>query len=152
MMILQTNKLTNKKVEKAVRDAANQGPHGLYIPSGALWGARDIQKMAERGTLKGLVVTMRKAPHHLKLSGEVNEVMQKHLKDGLKGRAVLYEGCVRDLCSLAPNNVNTMAAAALAGHNLGFDSTVARLEMDTETEGIHYIYMHGYALYIYAWI
>lgn len=28
-------------------------------------------------------------------------------------------GCVRDLCPLAPNNVNTMAAAALAAHNLG---------------------------------
>ena len=30
-------------------------------------------------------------------------------------------GCIRDLCPLAPNNVNTMAAAALAAHNLGFD-------------------------------
>lgn len=32
-------------------------------------------------------------------------------------------GPVRGLCSLAPNNVNTMAAAALAAHNLGFDKT-----------------------------
>lgn len=32
-------------------------------------------------------------------------------------------GSVRELCPLAPNNVNTMAAAAIAAHNLGFDKT-----------------------------
>lgn len=32
-----------------------------------------------------------------------------------------FLGPIRELCSLAPNNVNTMAAAALAAHNLGFD-------------------------------
>lgn len=32
-----------------------------------------------------------------------------------------FSGPIRELCSLAPNNVNTMAAAALAAHNLGFD-------------------------------
>ena len=26
--------------------------HGLYVPAGALWGGHDIQKMADRGTLK----------------------------------------------------------------------------------------------------
>lgn len=36
--------------------------------------------------------------------------------------AVMCEaGAVRPLCPLAPNNVNTMAAAALAAHTLGFD-------------------------------
>jgi aspartate dehydrogenase len=43
---------------------------------------------------------------------------------------VLFNGCVRDLCPLAPNNVNTMAAAAIAGHTLGFDGTIARLVAD----------------------
>lgn len=32
-----------------------------------------------------------------------------------------YKGPVRELCALAPNNVNTMASAAIAAHNLGFD-------------------------------
>ena len=32
-----------------------------------------------------------------------------------------FTGPVRNLCPLAPNNVNTMAAAAIAAHNLGFD-------------------------------
>jgi hypothetical protein len=39
-------------------------------------------------------------------------------------------GSVRALCPLAPNNVNTMASAAIAGHNLGFDLTKARLVSD----------------------
>jgi predicted dinucleotide-utilizing enzyme len=45
-------------------------------------------------------------------------------------KVVLYEGPVRPLCSLAPNNVNTMAAAALAAHNLGLDQVIGRLVSD----------------------
>lgn len=40
-------------------------------------------------------------------------------------------GSVRELCPLAPNNVNTMAAAALAAHTLGFDGVRARLVADS---------------------
>ncbi len=36
-------------------------------------------------------------------------------------------GSVRELCPLAPNNVNTMASAALAANTLGFDRVQARL-------------------------
>ena len=43
---------------------------------------------------------------------------------------VLVEGPVRGLCPLAPNNVNTMACAALAAHTLGFDGVKARLCAD----------------------
>ena len=39
-------------------------------------------------------------------------------------------GPVRELCPLAPNNVNTMAAAALAAASLGFDGVKARLIAD----------------------
>ncbi len=39
-------------------------------------------------------------------------------------------GPVRDLCPLAPNNVNTMAAAAIAAHNLGFDKVTGCLISD----------------------
>ncbi len=34
---------------------------------------------------------------------------------------------MRGLCPLAPNNVNTMAAGAVAASNLGFDETVGVL-------------------------
>ena len=39
-------------------------------------------------------------------------------------------GPVRELCGLAPNNVNTMAAAALAAHTLGFDKTRGSIVAD----------------------
>ena len=38
---------------------------GLYVPSGALWGTPDIQKMSRSGRLKGLTVTMKKNPGSL---------------------------------------------------------------------------------------
>jgi aspartate dehydrogenase len=40
------------------------------------------------------------------------------------------EGPVRQLCPLAPSNVNTMAAAAVAEHNLRLDGTRTRLASD----------------------
>lgn len=43
---------------------------------------------------------------------------------------LIFIGTVRNLCPLAPNNVNTMAGAAIAAHNLGFDGTMAKLIAD----------------------
>ncbi|XP_042200353.1 putative L-aspartate dehydrogenase [Callorhinchus milii] len=40
------------ETDRRCRRASAQHGHTLYIPSGALWGASDIQKMADRGTLK----------------------------------------------------------------------------------------------------
>jgi len=39
-------------------------------------------------------------------------------------------GAVRELCCQAPNNTNTMAAAALAAHSLGFDNVTGCLISD----------------------
>lgn len=44
--------LANQSVEDKVRSAAQSGPNGLYVPVGAFWGAEDVKKMADRGTLK----------------------------------------------------------------------------------------------------
>ena len=59
-----------RQTETALRAEAERigTGNGMYIPSGALWGARDIQKMSQGGSLKGLRVTMKKAPHHLKVA------------------------------------------------------------------------------------
>lgn len=46
------------------------------------------------------------------------------------GEFVVFDGSVRELAPLAPNNVNTMACAALAGFTLGFDRTRGRLVVD----------------------
>lgn len=39
-------------------------------------------------------------------------------------------GCVRGVCSDAPNNTNTMAVAAIAAPNLGFDGVIGCLVSD----------------------
>ncbi|KAI6653607.1 L-aspartate dehydrogenase [Oopsacas minuta] len=114
-----------KKVEDAMR--AISSPHGVYIPAGALWGATDIKKMADRGNLESLRVTMIKHPSSFKLTGELLEKLEKSDPTKL---ITLYEGPVRDLCLLAPQNVNTMAAACIAGHTLGFDKTIGCLCAD----------------------
>jgi len=89
--------------------------------------------MAQRGTLLGLKVTMKKHPDSLKLFGALNEKLREvSLKEG---EQIIYEGPVRPLCYLAPNNVNTMACAALAGFNLGFDKTEAALVSDRSLRG-----------------
>uniref|UniRef100_UPI00398F30F3 aspartate dehydrogenase domain-containing protein isoform X2 n=1 Tax=Pristiophorus japonicus TaxID=55135 RepID=UPI00398F30F3 len=73
-----------------------------------------------------LKVTMSKHPDSFRLEGRLRE-----LKENARGRrTVLYDGPVRDLCPLAPNNVNTMAAAAMAAHNLGFDRVQGCLVAD----------------------
>ena len=118
------------QVEEEIRGALVNCPYSVYVPSGALWGAQDIRKMACRGTLHGLSVTMKKHPSSLKLEGELKEKLEQVKKEDKDGEIVLYEGSVRGLCPLAPNNVNTMAAAALAGFNLGFDKVEARLVCD----------------------
>jgi hypothetical protein len=57
---------------------------------------------------------MKKHPASLKLEGQLGEAVAALLAAGTPGESVLYRGPVRGLCPLAPNNVNTMAAAAIA--------------------------------------
>ena len=43
--------LAEDSVREALIEGA-KGEHGLFVAAGALWGAVDIQRMADRGTLK----------------------------------------------------------------------------------------------------
>nr|XP_039252277.1 putative L-aspartate dehydrogenase isoform X1 [Styela clava] len=119
----------DQETEKILRSAVVKFGHSLYVPSGALWGATDIKKMADRGSLKGLKVTMKKHPSSFRLHGNLEEINSTAFQSNHP--VTLYEGPVRKLCPLAPNNVNTMAAAAIAGHNLGFDEVVGCLISDS---------------------
>lgn len=113
--------------DAALRAAAATGLHALYVPAGALWGAQDLARMSSRGSLSALRVTMKKHPASLKLGGSLGKMVEQLLTDKTPGETVLYEGPVRGLAPLAPNNVNTMAAAAIAAPILGFDGVIARL-------------------------
>ena len=108
-----------------------------YVPVGALWGGEDILKM--QSSLAGLTVTMAKHPEHLRTCvGELRERLDAYIADESRQEAVvLYRGPVRQLCPLAPNNVNTMACAALVG--LGFDATTGCLIADKSLTGHHVV-------------
>merc|ERR1719367_2234017 len=79
---------------------------------------------------------MRKHPDSFKLeAGDLRDC-----NAGVEDTAVeLYHGPVRGLCPLAPNNVNTMAAAAVAASNLGFDGTMGRLVSDPSIPNWHVV-------------
>ena len=99
--------------------------------------------------LQALTITMTKHPASFRVSGLLEVAKKKALSstepttlyDGvnpllLETNLVIglllkcFSGGVRSLCHLAPNNVNTMAAAAIAAHNLGFDKVIGRLVAD----------------------
>ena len=78
---------------------------------------------------------MKKYPGSLKVEPALQPRLNEYKDDESKtGEWVVFEGSVRDLAPLAPNNVNTMACAALAGHNLGFDKVKAILIADKALE------------------
>ncbi|XP_014864652.1 aspartate dehydrogenase domain-containing protein isoform X2 [Poecilia latipinna] len=117
-----------------LRQASLQHGRTLYVPSGALWGGQDIQRMNDSGTLKALFIRMSKHPSCFRLTGDV-------LSDWTEGegRRVLFRGSVADLCPLAPNNVNTMAAAAVAAGKLGFTGVQGEIVSDTALKDFHVV-------------
>ncbi|XGW13857.1 hypothetical protein V3C99_000277 [Haemonchus contortus] len=110
----------------------------VLVPAGAFWGGNDIQKMADQQILKALTITMTKHPSSFKLESPLKELNEAAKMETEKA-TVLYEGPVRGLCPLAPNNVNTMAGGAIAAHNLGFDGVTARLVSDPKMTDWHVV-------------
>ena len=101
--------------------------HSLFLPSGALWGAQDIAKMGARGNITALHITMTKPAESFRLEEPLKSKLEAFVASDPRAaggtRCVLYDGPVRGLCPLAPNNVNTMACAAVATWPvLGFDA------------------------------
>uniref|UniRef100_A0A803XW91 Aspartate dehydrogenase domain-containing protein n=1 Tax=Meleagris gallopavo TaxID=9103 RepID=A0A803XW91_MELGA len=137
IMLGSPTALADPQTEQRLRGAALRGGHTLYVPRGALWGCEDIRRMDENGTLAALKVTMTKAPQSFRLQGWLQERLVAAVTSG--GRVVLYEGPLRPLCPLAPNNVNTMAAAAVAAPSLGFDGVQACLVADPSVPDWHVV-------------
>jgi len=126
--------MADESINATVRSAAAiANGHGVYVPAGALWGGDDIQRMASTGSLRSLLVRMKKHPSSMKLQGALGEKLAAEYKEG-SGEYIVYSGPLRALCPLAPNNVNTMACAAIAGHTLGFDGLQAELVADDALE------------------
>ncbi|KAM6289081.1 aspartate dehydrogenase domain-containing protein [Aegotheles albertisi] len=136
-MVGSPTALAEPETERRLREAAARGGHTLYVPRGALWGCEDIGRMDQAGTLAALKVTMTKSPQSFRLEGWLQERLVAAVAAGT--RTVLYEGPLRPLCPLAPNNVNTMAAAAMAAPNLGFDGVQACLVADPNVPDWHIV-------------
>jgi len=118
-----------------VKQAVKEGGRRVYVPSGALWGAEDIQKMGQRGTIGKCSVTMKKHPSSLKLEPPLMTKLEEYIKDESNyNEFVIFDGPVRELAPLAPNNVNTMACAAIGASNLGFDVVRAVLIADRKLQ------------------
>ncbi|XP_017695357.1 PREDICTED: putative L-aspartate dehydrogenase isoform X2 [Lepidothrix coronata] len=94
----------------------------------------DILRHADFMALK---VTMTKSPQSFRAQGWLRERVAAAVASGT--RTVLYEGPLRPLCPLAPNNVNTMAAAAVAAPGLGFDGVTACLVADPSVPDWHVV-------------
>lgn len=75
---------------------------------------------------QGLFIRMSKHPSCYRLTGDV----LSNWTEG-EGRRVLLRGSVAELCPMAPNNVNTMAAAAVAAGTLGFTGVQGEIVSDT---------------------
>uniref|UniRef100_H3C2H8 Aspartate dehydrogenase domain-containing protein n=1 Tax=Tetraodon nigroviridis TaxID=99883 RepID=H3C2H8_TETNG len=126
--------LSDASLNQELRLAAHKHSRTLYVPSGALWGGQDIQRMNESGKLKGVFIRMSKHPSCFRLTGEA----LSDWKEG-EGRRVLFSGSVAELCPLAPNNVNTMAAAAVAAGALGFAGVRGEIVSDTALADSHLV-------------
>uniref|UniRef100_A0A4W6BR44 Aspartate dehydrogenase domain-containing protein n=1 Tax=Lates calcarifer TaxID=8187 RepID=A0A4W6BR44_LATCA len=133
-MVGSPSALSDPDLNQRLRQAAQQHGRTLYVPSGALWGGQDIQRMNDSGSLKALFIRMSKHPSCFRLTGDV-------LSDWTEGegRRVLFRGSVAELCPLAPNNVNTMAAAAVAAGTLGFAGVQGEIVSDTALRDYHVV-------------
>lgn len=89
--------------------------------------------MNQLGTLRNLRITMRFHAAALRLQSPLREVLTDYLHDATRtAPCTLYEGPVRPLARLAPNNVNTMTCVAWAGSTVGLDRATAVLQADKE--------------------
>ncbi|XP_071389474.1 LOW QUALITY PROTEIN: aspartate dehydrogenase domain-containing protein [Centroberyx affinis] len=133
-MVGSPSALSDPDLNLKLRQAAKQHGRTLYVPSGALWGGQDIQRLNDSGALKALFIRMSKHPSCFRLTGD----MLSDWTEG-EGRRVLFSGSVAELCPLAPNNVNTMAAAAVAAGRLGFTGVRGEIVSDTALSDFHVV-------------
>lgn len=104
--------LADEETELSLRELAAEGLYGVYIPVGALWGAEDVRRLANSGTLEagegfhelwsstcvldtrfqGLCISMTKHPAAFRLTGTLKELNEDALSR--PDPTVLYNGMV----------------------------------------------------------
>ncbi|CAF1213985.1 unnamed protein product [Rotaria sp. Silwood1] len=128
-------------LEARLRKKSMETGQTIYIGSGAFWGAEDIVKMSERDLVRSLIITIKKHPDSFKLNEPLrSKLLHEQAKIGDKHEEIIiYSGPVRELCRLAPNNVNTMAVGAIVADHLGFDGVQGCLIADSSLTDRHIV-------------
>ncbi|KAK1878091.1 putative L-aspartate dehydrogenase [Dissostichus eleginoides] len=87
LLVGSPSALSDPDLNQKLRQAAQLHGRTLYVPSGALWGGQDIQRLNDSGGLKALFIRMSKHPSCFRLTGDV-------LSDWTEGegRRVLFRG------------------------------------------------------------
>lgn len=124
-MPLSLTAFADPALEAELLETARSAGTRIYVPHGAVVGLEAVEEGRERWE-------------------EVTMVMKKPVKSfdfssapqfdpgSITAETVLYDGPTRGLCPLFPRNVNSHAAAALAG--IGFDRTRSVLVADPKLE------------------
>lgn len=119
--------LSDSELSQSLAAAAIRHNRAIYIPTGAGWGFQDIRKMASVGMLQKASIDMTFHADALKLNMPLRSELESYLSSADTADKLLYEGDIRSLAAMAPNNVNTMCGLALAAGARGFDDVRARL-------------------------
>ncbi|XP_023363670.1 putative L-aspartate dehydrogenase isoform X3 [Otolemur garnettii] len=133
LLVGSPSALADQITERQLLEASHHWGHAVFVARGALWGTEDITRLDAAGGLQSLRVTMATHPDGFRLEGPLAAARS------IGPRTVLYEGPVRGLCPFAPRNSNTMAAAALAAPNLGFDRVIGVLVADLSLTDMHVV-------------
>ncbi len=113
VLIMSVGALADGSLLKELKEAAEQGGHNVFIPSGAV-GGLDVLAACNASEV---TLETRKSPRSL--GREDTE------------ETVLFDGPAREACRLFPKNVNVAATLSLAG--IGFDKTRVRIISDPKT-------------------
>ncbi|XP_073914150.1 aspartate dehydrogenase domain-containing protein isoform X3 [Castor canadensis] len=133
LLVGSASALADQSTEQQLLEASHHWGHAVFVARGALWGSEDIARLDAAGGLQSLRVIMATHPDGFRLQGPLAAA------HSTGPRTVLYEGPVRGLCPYAPQNSNTMAAAALAAPSLGFDNVIGVLVADLSLTNMHVV-------------
>lgn len=127
LLVSSITALANKTTLEKLRCAAGENSRAIYLPAGAAWGVNDIAKMGRAKSCTALSVTMTFNADALKLQDPLKSKLKTYQESELNDPYLLFEGNVRELAQLAPNNVNTMVCLALAYGETGLDEVKGAL-------------------------
>ena len=118
--------LADDNLRAALVQKSEDAGNDIIIPTGAGWGFEDIRRLSDRGMLRRMQIAMKFHVDALRVQGSVKEALDNYVSSDDVADKVLYEGSLRYLTTMAPNNVNTMCGLALAGR-MNFDALSCQL-------------------------